>query len=65
LVEGEGQLQSAKQHAHTFAAGDFEGYLASFAGDLGSLGSLGGLSDLGGLGTDLSTLLSDLSGGLL
>jgi ethanolamine utilization microcompartment shell protein EutS len=50
---------------YTFAAGDFEGYLASFAGDLGSLGSLGGLSDLGGLGTDLSTLLSDLSGGLL
>ena len=44
---------------YSLALGDFEGYLGSFAGDLGSLGNLG---DLGNLGSDLTAILDGLTG---
>jgi hypothetical protein len=53
-------LTSIANDEFTFALGDFEGYLASFAGDADSLSDLGSLGDLGGLGTDLSSILGDL-----
>jgi hypothetical protein len=58
-------LTSIANADYSFAVGDFEGYLSSFAGDLGSLGSLGdlgGLGDLGSLGTDLTAILDGLTG---
>src|SRR6201993_4387870 len=44
---------------YSLALGDFEGYLGSFAGDLGGLGNLG---DLGNLGSDLTAILDGLTG---
>jgi hypothetical protein len=52
-------LTSIANADYAFALGDFEGYLSSFAGDLGNLGSLG---DLGSLGTDLTAILDGLTG---
>ena len=46
-------LTSIANADYAFAVGDFEGYLSSFAGDLGSLGSLG---------TDLTAILDGLTG---
>jgi hypothetical protein len=49
-------LTSIANADYSLALSDFEGYLGSFAGDLG------GLSDLGSLGTDLTAILDGLTG---
>jgi ethanolamine utilization microcompartment shell protein EutS len=55
-------LASIANADYALALSDVEGYLGSFAGDLGSLGDLGGLGDLGSLGTDLTAILDGLTG---
>jgi ethanolamine utilization microcompartment shell protein EutS len=49
-------LASIANADYALALSDFEGYLGSFAGDLGGLG------DLGNLGTDLTAILDGLAG---
>lgn len=55
-------LETIANGDFTNAAGDATGSLSSLGTDLGGLGGLG---DLGSLGTDLTGLLSDLTGGIL